>query len=47
MVKDGKEVVYVQEGLADRETGRKIERDTIFPFVFSDEAGDLRSCHDF
>lgn len=30
VVKDGKEVVYVQEGLADRETGRKIERDTIF-----------------
>ena len=30
VVKDGKEMVYVQEGLADRETGRKIERDTIF-----------------
>ena len=30
VVKDGKEVVYVQEGMADRETGRKIERDTIF-----------------
>ena len=30
VVKDGKEVVYVQEGMADRETGRKIERGTIF-----------------
>ena len=30
VVKDGKEMVYVQAGLADRETGRKIERDTIF-----------------
>ncbi len=30
VVKDGKEVVYVQEGLADREEGRKIERDTMF-----------------
>lgn len=30
VVKDGKEMVYVQDGLADRETGRKIERDTIF-----------------
>ena len=30
VVKDGKEVVYVQEGMANRETGRKIERDTIF-----------------
>ena len=30
VVKDGKEIIYVQEGMADRETGRKIERDTIF-----------------
>lgn len=30
VVKDGKEIIYVQEGMADREKGRKIERDTIF-----------------
>lgn len=30
VVQDGKEIIYVQEGMADRETGRKIERDTIF-----------------
>lgn len=30
VVKDGKEMVYVQEGMADREAGRKIERDTMF-----------------
>lgn len=30
VVKDGKEMVYVQAGLADREAGRKIERDTMF-----------------
>lgn len=30
VVKDGKEMVYVQEGMADREEGRKIERDTMF-----------------
>ena len=30
VVKDGKEIIYVQEGMAARETGRKIERDTIF-----------------
>ena len=30
VLKDGEEMVYVQAGMADRETGRKIERDTIF-----------------
>lgn len=30
VIKDGKEMVYVQDGMADREAERKIERDTIF-----------------
>lgn len=30
VIKDGKEMVYVQDGMADREVERKIERDTIF-----------------
>ena len=30
VIKDGKEMVYVQAGMADREAGREIKRDTIF-----------------
>lgn len=30
VVKDGKELLYAQEGLADRETGQQIKRDGIF-----------------
>ena len=43
---DGKELVYTQAGLADRENNKKNKQRYNFSPVFHEQACDSRCCHD-